>query len=137
MNFQTYFARFTKEILKICLLRLTIECIPLFNEANRQKVVYFYKKKNKINKFLKFIENLRLVTTFSRLIPKGDLIFLQITNIFSELLNGNREKNDSINEIISAHLRHLKAYSIPKEYEALFSKNREVLKFFQMLKNVK
>lgn len=75
---------------------------------------------------IKFFETLRLITAFSRIIPKTDMILLQITNIFCELASTNKEKNEHFNEMILQHVKHLRNNSTPKEYESLLTKTNEV-----------
>lgn len=74
---------------------------------------------------------MKYITTFSRFISKTDLILLQITNIFSELMsNGNKEKNEILNEFIYANLKHLRNNTLPKEYEGILSKTNEVIIYY-------
>jgi len=71
--------------------------------------------------------NLKLITIYCRLIPKNDLIILQIRNIFSELMIANvREKNDNLNDFFNSNIKHLMNGTIPKEDEAILSKSNEV-----------
>ena len=70
-----------------------------------------------------------MVTTFGKFIPKTDLIMSQIINVFSEMVSNASRGNEGWNEYIFMHIKHMRNYTIPKEYETILSKPNEVIDF--------